>query len=169
MRLLQNPQKGYLALLSFQEVIRLATSFRFIDKSDQDTGGQELINKEALKKIMAKLSGTIRDVSDLSMGRTSGHLKDVLLTFSGRSPRLDRLYFTYGLLDCAAQLGRHLHPDDIPSELKATKESLLSISGDHLLRWKAVSSDTPLFLSAPMLSLILAHFNIRLNFTSLIA
>lgn len=169
MRLLQTPQKGYLALLSFQEVIRLATSLRFIDKSDQDTGGEELINKEALKKIMAKLSGTIRDVFNFSMGSTSGHLKDVLLTFSGRSPRLDRRYFTYGLLDCAAHLGRHLHPDDIPSELKATKESFLSISGDQVLRWKAVSSDTLLFLSPAILSLILAHFNIRLNFTSLIA
>ena len=118
---------------------------------------------------MAKLSGTIRDVFDLSTGGTSGHLKDVLLTFTGRSPRLDRGYYIYGLLDCAAQLGRHLHPDDIPSELKATKESLLLVSGDQVLRWKAVSSDFLLFLSAAILSLILAHFYVRLSFTSLIA
>lgn len=124
-------------------MVRLATTIRFIN--DSDAGGEKFIDVDALKSIMAKLSGTIRDVFDSSPGVTSGHLRDVLITLTGGSPRFNRGYYFYGLLDCAVQLGRHLHPKDIPAELRATKESLLSISGDSLFRWKAVSSGASLY------------------------
>lgn len=137
-RLWQKSPTKYLPLLGFQELIRLATTNHLIN--DSDAGGEEFIDADALQKIMAKLSETIRDVFDSSTGETSGHLKDVLVTMIGRSPELGREYYFYGLLDCAAQLGRHLHPKHIPSSLEKTKKKLLSISGDQVFRWKAVST-----------------------------
>lgn len=163
-RLWQKDQTGYLVLLSFQELIRLATTVR--PSNDSDAGRKESIDADALKKIMAKLSETIRDkFFGSSTGGPGGHVKDVLLTFTKGRPTFDEGYFFYGLLDCAAQLGRYVRPNDIPSELIATKESLLSLPCDPLFLWKAVSSGTVLILWAAISSLSLAHFYIRFNFT----
>ncbi|MCJ1461908.1 hypothetical protein MMC07_000507 [Pseudocyphellaria aurata] len=136
LRLWQNPQTKYLALLGFQELIRLATAIRSIKGSD--AGEDKFIDADALKRIMIKLGGTIRDVYDSSVGGTSSHLRDVLVTFTIKSPRFNKGYYFYGLLDCAAKLGQHIRPTDISPELKAMGESLLSISSDSVFRWKAI-------------------------------
>lgn len=161
-RLWQRDQTDYLILLRFQELIRLATTIRLID--DSDAGRRESIDADAFRKIMGKLSETIRDkFFESSAGGPSGHIKDVLVTLARGVPEFDKGYFFYGLLDCAAQLGRYLHLEDIPRELRTTIKSLLSPSSTSIFRWKAVSSGTVLILWAAISSLSLAHFYIRLN------
>ena len=108
-----------------------------------DAVNGEFADTNTLEDMMARLSRTMRDVLDSFPRVTRGHWRDVLLTFTGRNPRFDRGYYFYGLLDCAAQLGRRLDPDDLPrklrSELRAIKESLLSTPCDSVFRHKAVS------------------------------
>lgn len=107
-----------------------------------DAVNGEFADTNTLEDMMARLSRTMRDVLDSFPRVTRGHWRDVLLTFTGRNPRFDRGYYFYGLLDCAAQLGRRLDPDDLPrklrSELRAIKESLLSTPCDSVFRHKAI-------------------------------
>lgn len=139
---------------------------RFINGSDAVNG--EFADTNTLENIMAKLSRTIRDVFDSIPRATRGHWRDVLLTFTGGNPKFDRGYYFYGLLDCAAQLGRYLDPDDLPkelrSELRTIKESLLSTPCDSVFRLKAVSISGLLSLIASSTT-NLAHCSTRLNFT----
>lgn len=53
-------------------------------------------------------------------------------------PLMNKWYFFYGLLDCYAQLARHLRCQDMPSDILAWLKRLLELSEFEEFRWKVI-------------------------------
>ena len=61
-----------------------------------------------------------------------------LAAFHKGPPGLDRSYYFYGLLDCAAQLSTFVHPDMLPIRLRRSLIRLVKSDKVAEFRWKAV-------------------------------
>ncbi|KAL8738320.1 MAG: hypothetical protein Q9181_000863 [Wetmoreana brouardii] len=127
----------YLNLPAIQELTRNATTVL----ATADTGNHDV---EELENV-GMASDVVRFVQELLRihiraipSRRSDAWDWPLARFRRGPPLMNKWYFFYGLLDCAAQLARHLRPQQMPADVLGGLERLMNEADFEEFRWKVV-------------------------------
>ncbi|KAL8704700.1 MAG: hypothetical protein Q9201_002162 [Fulgogasparrea decipioides] len=127
----------YLNLPAIQELTRNAISVL----ATADTGNhdvEELENVEMATDVVNLVQELLRIHIRAIPSRRSDAWNWPLARFRRGPPLMNKWYFFYGLLDCAAQLARHLLPEQMPADLLGGLERLMNEADFEEFRWKVV-------------------------------
>ncbi|KAH0537561.1 hypothetical protein FGG08_005660 [Glutinoglossum americanum] len=139
-RFWRNPQPRYQVLLGLQDLTRAAVAINLKAKLAKDDTLWAFSIKMA-RRTLRELLNTLGNAAELEAtplpSAAQGYWEQFLAIVNRGSPGLNKYFYFYGLLDCAAQLGRILHPDELPAEMKLRMMRLLLGSKVPQFRWKA--------------------------------
>ncbi|KAH0565496.1 hypothetical protein GP486_001105 [Trichoglossum hirsutum] len=140
-RFWRDPQPRHQVLLGLQDLTRAAVAINFKAKYTKDDRLWAFSIKMA-KRTLRELLNTLGNASGLEatppLSVAQGYWEKLLAILNRGSPGLNKYFYFFGLLDCAAQLGRILDSDDLPSEMKLGMKKLFLESNVPQLRWKAI-------------------------------
>lgn len=123
-------RKDWITLPGLQEITRNTVSAHL--QQDSNSLNDPLVEAS---QLIRKALETRLDDSPASQNNRF----DWILRVSRLVPKLNKWYFTYGLLDCAIQLGRTFGPRMVVLDLQQTLHRLAFESIEEHFRWKAVS------------------------------
>ncbi|KAL8911325.1 MAG: hypothetical protein Q9171_003490 [Xanthocarpia ochracea] len=135
--LIPGRRSRYLNLPAIQELTRNATSILAIAATEDPTDmilEEEGVATEAVQLVEQLFRIHVQDIPS----RKSSTWDWSLARLRQGPPLMDKWYFFYGLLDCVAQLARHVRPRQISRELLSTLKQLMEKSEYEEFRWKII-------------------------------
>lgn len=144
------------SLFGLQELSRIALSlnhFAIVLKASNQAPNSANILFQRSHQLASAVLRRVYDILNSepyyqfeTRGPSRPYLKALLLAHVNRGPpRLDKYFFLYGLLDCAAQVARILPPLMMEPDFGERMMQIIRLSSEPSYRWKAVE----ILLSAP--------------------
>jgi len=133
--LIPGRQSRHLHLPAIQELTRNATtSLAECDNKSQNDNVSREVEKAAdiIKLVFELLHVSFQEIPS----RKSDAWNWPFARLRRGPPLLNKWYFFYGLLDCAAQLARHLRPGQLPAPFLRRLERLMEETEFEEFRWK---------------------------------
>jgi len=135
----QKPQTSFEALCGFQEYTRLATS---LTRESSLAADRDQVREAAAVIVMTlllKLDRILPEENSTSWPEPGSKWHKLLAAINWETPKLDRGWYYFGLLDCAAQLAALVDPSMLPKGFISSIKQLIFRKASLEYRWKAVS------------------------------